>query len=88
MKLRSHSKKKQIKVAIETFFGMLRPGDVIRSEELVKACKRHMGIKYIYPDTLLRYLRQMRSDEVLNYTCVHKEKRIFKIIEIGEPHSL
>ena len=86
--MKPHSKKTQIKVAIATFFGMLKPGDLIKSEEIVKACKRHMGIKYIYADTVLRYCREMRQDSEINFTVLCKCERRYKVLESGEPHSV
>lgn len=87
MKPKPVNQKTKIKAAIATFIGMLRPGDQIRSEDVIKYVHKYIG-RYIYGDTILRYMREMREDEKLNYTCVYKEDRIFRILEIGEPHSL
>jgi len=75
-----------IKGHIATFLDMFRPGDQIRSEDIVKYCKRMMG-KQLYPDTVIRYAREMRHSGLINYTCTNKRDRIFKIIELGEKHS-
>jgi len=85
--MKPHSKKKQIKVAIGAFFEMLNPGETIKSEDVVKFCKRRTG-KYVYPDSVLRYLREMRQDGVINYNCECKSERRFRILALGECHSL
>ena len=79
--------KSQIKHYIQTLFDMLQPGDQLRTEDVYKFCKRMTG-KQFYPDSAIRYLREMRQDEELNYTCVNKQERIIQVLAIGEPHSL
>ena len=74
------NQKKRIIVALEQFFEPMRPGDQIQSEETVKAVKRALGIKYIYPDTVLRYLRELRKQGKVNYRCLSKSKRVFEVI--------
>jgi hypothetical protein len=74
------NQKKRIEVAIVQFMDMLQPGDQIRSEEIVKAVKRSLGIKYLYEDTPLRYLRNLRKQGRVNYRCLSKSKRIFEVI--------
>ena len=85
--MKSHSRKRRIRVAIIAFFGTLRPGDLIQSEDIVKFCKRSLGIKVIYSDSVLRYCRQLREQQMINYTCYHKETRKIKVLKTGEPHS-
>jgi len=79
--------KSQIKQYIKTLFDMLQPGDQLRTEDVYKFCKRMTG-KMFYPDSCIRYLREMRQDEELNYTCVNKQERIIQVLAMGEPHSL
>ena len=79
--------KSQIKQYIQTLFDMLQPGDMLRTEDVYKYCKRMTG-KQFYPDTAIRYLREMRQKEELNYTCVNKQERIIQVLAIGETHSL
>ena len=86
--MKDHIKKRQIRVAILAFFGSCKPGDNIQSEQIVEYCKRHLKIKTIYPDTVLRYARQLRAQEMINYTVLHKETRKMKIIAPGQSHSL
>lgn len=87
MKPKALPQKIKIKVAIETFLSMFHPGDQLRSEDIIKYCKKYIG-KYIYGDTVLRYAREMREEGTINFTCVCKYQRIFKILKPGEAHSL
>lgn len=79
--------KTQIRGHVKTLFDMLRPGDQLRTDDVVKYCRRMTG-KQFYPDTAIRYMRQMRKREEINYTCISKHERIIKVLKIGEPHSL
>ena len=79
--------KAQIKQYIKTLFDMLQPGDQLRTEDVYKYCKRMTG-KQFYPDTAIRYLREMRQNNVLNYTCINKQERIIRVLSPGEVHSL
>ena len=85
--MKPHPLKKQIKTHIKILFDMLNPGDRLRTEDIYKYCKRMCG-KQFYPDTAIRYLRQMRQDEEINYNCVSKRERIIEVIEMGKGHSL
>ena len=85
---REHSKKQKIKAAIVIWLAQFRPGDIIQSEDLVKAVKRHLQVKYIYSDSVIRYARELRQAGVINYNCLCKFKRTFEITEIGDFHSL
>lgn len=78
--MKAHPQKKRIMVALEQLFEMANPGDQIKSEDIVNIVKRKLEIKYIYPDTVLRYLRELRQDGILNYRCISKSKRIFEVI--------
>ncbi len=79
--------KRQIKQHIQTLFNMLNPGDQLRTDDIWKYCKRMTG-KQFYPDTAIRYLRQMRQDGAINYTCLNKQERRIQVLAEGEAHSL
>jgi len=79
--------KHQIKQHIKTLFNMLKPGDQLSTTDVVRYCKRMTG-KQMYPDSAIKYMRDMRQDEEINYTCSNKCKRSISVLEIGEPHSL
>jgi hypothetical protein len=87
MKPKPIPQKKKIKAAMMTFLGMFKEGDQLKTEDCIKYCHKYVG-RYIYGDTVLRYMRELREDQVINYTCTHKHDRIIKIIPIGTPHSL
>ena len=87
MKPKPIPQKKQIKAAVMTFLGMFRPGDQLRSEDIIKYVHKYVG-RYIYGDTILRYAREMREKGLINYSCTNKQQRIIKIIAPGEIHSL
>ena len=87
MKPKPIPQKRKIKVAVQTFIGMFKEGDQLRTEDCIKYCHKYVG-RYIYGDTVLRYMRELREKDIINYTCTHKQARIIKIIPIGAPHSL
>lgn len=84
--------KLKLKPAIETqivmFFDQFHPGEVFKSGQLVRYVNNRIGKRH-YPDTILRYCRGLRKHDHINYTCVGgKASCQFKVLEIGEPHSL
>ena len=79
--------KPQIKQHIKTLFAMLNPGDQLRTEDVYKYVKRMMG-KQLYPDTAIRYMRELRQDGEINYTVLSKRDRRIEVLEMGEAHSL
>ena len=79
--------KRQIKQHIKTLFGQLRPGDILRTDDVVKYCKRRIG-KQFYPDSGIRYMRELRKSGEINYTSLSKRSRQIEVLELGEPHSL
>ena len=74
------SNKKEIKKAIQSFWIPFSPGDQFRSEEILKSVQHQLGIQYIYPDTVLRYARELREEGKINYECIHKRERIIKVL--------
>ncbi len=76
-----------IKKHIITFMDMFRIGDKLRTDDVVKYCRRHIG-KQVYPDTVIRYMRELRENEVINYTSISKGERIIEKIAYDQPHSL
>ena len=73
-------KKPVIKHHIRTFFEMQHKGDRFRTEDIIKYCKRHMGITAIYGDTILRYTRELRQDGVIDYIIDCKQSREVEVI--------
>lgn len=87
MKPKPTKQKPIIKAQIKQFLSQFRPGDNLRTDDVVKAVRRGTGRQF-YPDTCLRYMRELRQDGEINFTCVFKQDRIIQIIAPGEPHSL
>jgi hypothetical protein len=79
--MKPHSKKRLIMAAIIRWWSVFKEGDTFRSEDIIKGVKREMGLKYIYPDTILRYCRLLRDQGKINYICTHKADRIIKVLK-------
>ena len=76
-----------IKQQIANCMQQFRAGDTLRTDDVYRYVKRRTGMQF-YPDTVLRYLREMRRDGVINYNCNSKADRVIKIIPPGAPHSI
>jgi ribosomal protein L24E len=87
MKPKPLKQRKIIKQHIRAFLDQFRPGDQLRTEDVYKYVRRMTG-KQHYPGTTIRYMREMRQDGEINYTCTIKKERIIKILRPEEPHSL
>lgn len=60
------SQSKQIKQALKK---ICLSGLVIKSEKIIDKVKQDIGTDYVFGDTILRGLRQLRQDGVLDYTA-------------------
>jgi hypothetical protein len=78
--MKAHPLKPQIKQQIKSFFSTMRKGDTFKTEAIVKHCKSHIGIKAIYPDTVLRHLRELRQEGVINYEIKYRQSRVVTVI--------
>ena len=87
MNLPEKSNRQLIMIHIERFINQFSPGDQLRTESVIKYVHTYYH-RYIYGDTILRYMRDMRARGVINYTTTHKHDRIIRIIEPGAVHSL
>ena len=65
---------------------MFRVGDQLRTDDVVKYVRRNAG-KQFYPDTIIRYMRGLRREGKINYTCMIKQDRIIRVIHLNDPHS-
>jgi hypothetical protein len=79
--------KHKIKAAILNYLKPFRPGDVLKTDDVIFQCKRYVT-RYIREESILRYLRELRQDGKINYTCPVKEDRNIRIIPLGAPHSI
>jgi len=79
MNLPEKSDKQIIMNHIIRFMAQFRPGDNIRSEDIIKHVHRYHR-RYIYGDTILRYARTLRSKGLISYRCTNKHDRIFQVV--------
>ena len=80
-KPRALPQKRQIKQHIKTMFAQYRNGETFKTEAIIKYCKRRMGIKVIFGDTILRYVRELRSEGVIDYEIKCRQSRIVRVIK-------
>lgn len=73
--MEDHSKKQEIKKSILNLWPGLEQR--FKSETLVWSVKFHIGGEYIYPDTILRYMRQLKAEGKLNYVCQNRRNRVY-----------
>ena len=71
--------KPKVDAALLTFLSQFKPGDSLRTEDCIKYVKRHVT-HYIYGDTVLRYMRQLKEDGKINYEIWDRKSRIMTII--------
>ena len=88
-KLKPLPQKTRIKGQIKELFDMLRPGDQLRTDDVVRYVKRNLG-KQFYPDSGIRYMREMRqadtnpkttSDSNLPTLYAHHDRMIQEYME-------
>jgi hypothetical protein len=73
------SQKQQIMKSIRRFYSYLESGDSFRTEHLVEYVKRDLDIQYIYPDSLLRYHRELKEQGKINFICTNRHDRIIEV---------
>lgn len=71
----THTNRQAIMTAIKTTWPTI--GLLFKSESLVSEVKRLTGIQYIYPDTVLRYLRKLKAEGTLDFDVRDKKSRIY-----------
>ena len=74
-KMEAHSKKQMIKKWILKYWGSMPK--TFKSEELVKRIWWEHGSKHLYPDTILRYMRELKSEGKINYRVQCRKSRIY-----------
>ncbi len=69
------SKSQKFRTAIIYFFKTAKKEkrESFKSPELISYIRKFTGIRYFYPDTVLRELRKMRELKELNYICKDKK---------------
>ena len=78
--MKTHPLKPVLKTHIEHFFKLFQPGDKFRTEDIIKFCKRRMGVTSIYGDTILRYTRELRKEGAIDYEIKCRNSRIVTVI--------
>ena len=77
------SETKQIKDAIKAYYRMFEPETIIDGIGLIRHVKKVIGRRDCYPDTILRAMRQLRQDKVINYVSVGQNKESkYRIINL------
>lgn len=62
----AESRSKQISQSLKQ---ICTKGLVIKSEDIITKVKESIGIEYVFGDTILRALRQLRQDGILEYNA-------------------
>lgn len=73
--MESHSKKEQIKSWIMKFWDSM--AKEFKSEELVTRIWVANKSEYLYPDTVLRYMRELKNEGKINYECKCRKSRVY-----------
>jgi len=72
----TESRSKQISKSLKQ---ICTKGLVIKSEDIIAKVKESIGTEYVFGDTILRALRHLRQDGVLDYTAdKHTREYTFK----------
>jgi len=77
-----HKNKEIIMAAIKQNVWHRLPNE-FKSETLVEMVKQAVSIWYIFPDTILRYMRLLKADGQINYVCENRKLRIYKKMKIN-----
>jgi hypothetical protein len=77
--LKPLSQKKQIMLSIQKFYLTQRHGNTFRSQEVVKFVKSDLNIKYIYSDSVLRYMRLLKEQGKIDFICTNRHDRIIEV---------
>lgn len=72
------STKQRIKAGITIYFYWLKDDQEFNGIDLVKHCLNFAGCPEKYPSTVLRYLREMRENKELYFTCISHVKSRYK----------
>ena len=75
--LTQKSDKQEIKSLIEYFFGRKKVGDQFYGLDLLKFVNNHGHHPYI--DTVLRYMRELKSAMKINYSTKYKPDSLYRI---------
>jgi hypothetical protein len=74
--MKTDTKKYQIKRSIRDFFEGAKPGNEFFGLSLIKFVRLNNKFD-VYPDTVLRYLREMKERKLINFDCVNRQKSLY-----------
>ena len=81
--MKPHSDKQKIKAAIRKYLNAIKPGTNFFGITLIRYCIERINRKDVFGDTVLRYLREMRSDGIIDYEPIgQKSKSEYKLLKI------
>lgn len=75
------SKRKQIRTAVLIFL-QHHYSWKFKSEDLIASVQYQIGTPYIFGDTILRMLRLLREEGLINYECKNKKDRVYVIKKV------
>ena len=78
--MKAHPLKPVIKLQVQNFFNLCRPGDTFKTEDIIKFCKRRIGVTSIYGDTILRYTHELREEGAIDYEIKCRQSRVVTVI--------
>ena len=73
MKTAKSDRQKAIKY-IRLYLGVFKKGDHFHGLQMARYVKEKMGKRDVFPDTVLRYLRQLRSSGEINYRVENRKE--------------
>ena len=74
--MQDHSKCKQIRILILKFWEA--PITDFNTSQLLVYVKTQMNIEYIMPDTILRIMRYLKADGLINYECLNRRQMHYR----------
>ena len=81
--MKPHSDKQKIKAAIRKYLNAIQPGTNFFGITLIRYCIERINRKDVFGDTVLRYLREMRNDGIIDYEPIgQKSKSEYKLLKI------
>ena len=74
------TKKTKIKEAISLFFQ--KPEHEFYGHHLTSFVINRTGYRYLYPDTAMRYAREMKQAGEINFICISKMHSLYRSVKI------
>lgn len=74
--MQDHSKCKQIRILILKFWEA--PITDFNTSQILNFVKTQMNTEYIMPDTILRIMRYLKADGLINYECLNRRQMHYR----------